>query len=348
MHYVGVDLHKERSWFYIMDENGNRLSSKSISNELKVLKEYFESIPKPFRLAVEATYNWYFFVDLAEEFADKVYLANSYELKAFAKRNKKTDKIDAKLIADILRKGYLPSVYIANKETRQLKESLRYRMNLVKDRSRVIYRLKALLDKLGLKVTADFTTIRALNNIDFSSIPNGYHSLVKKYSEQLAWYREKIWEYRKNLETELIKDRDIINLISIPGLSFFSAALIKTEIADISRFKNFNNLCSYAGLAPRIHQSANTLRNGPLSKNRCKNLQWILIENAIHFIHAMPNIAKKHELIKKRKGYNTAKVATARDMLKAVYHVLKEQRPFFKEYKDKSIRTHAAPALCGV
>ncbi|MCK4917727.1 MAG: IS110 family transposase [Candidatus Omnitrophica bacterium] len=136
-------------------------------------------------------------------------------------------------------------------------------------------------------------------------------------------------------------------MISIPGLSFFSAALIKTEISDISRFKNFNSLCSYAGLAPRVHQSANTTRNGPLSKNRCKNLQWILIETAIHFIHAMPEIAKKHERIKNRKGYNTAKVATARDMLKAVYHVLKEHRPFFIK-KNNFIRTHAAPALSRV
>jgi len=347
MNYVGVDLHKEQSWFYVMNENGKKISSKSISNEIEVLKEYFQSIPKPFKLAVESTYNWYFFVDLAEKYADKVYLANSYELKAFAKRNKKTDKIDAKLIADILRKGYLPSVYIADKKTRQMKESLRYRMNLIKDRSRAIFRLRALLDKLGLKATGNFATDKALDAINFELIPENYQSIVKKYIEQLKWYRIKIFEYKKELENTVKFDKDIINLMSIPGLSFFSAALIKTEIADISRFKNFNRLCSYAGLAPRVHQSANTLHNGPLSKNRCKNLQWILIETVINFIHAMPYIARKHEVIKKRKGYNTAKVSTARDMLKAVYVVLKERRPFLTD-KNVFIRTRAVPALIGV
>lgn len=347
MNYVGVDLHKESSWFYVMDENGKRISSKSIPNKIVILKKYFECIPKPFEIAVEATYNWYFFVDLAESYADKVYLANSYELKAFAKRNKKTDKIDAKLIADVLRKGYLPSVHIADKKTRELKECLRYRMNLVKDRSKVIFKLKTLLDKLGLQATGDFTTNKALESIDFTIIPAGYHSLVEKYIEQLRWYREKIYAYHKDLQEKSITDRDILNLMTIPGLSYFSAALIKTEIADISRFRNFNRLCSYAGLAPKVYQSANTSRGGPLGKNRCKHLQWILIENAIHFIHSMPHIAKKHEQIKKRKGYNTAKVATARDMLKAVYHVLKEQRPFFIN-KNSLIRTHATPALCGV
>lgn len=75
---------------------------------------------------MESTYNWYFLVDMAEQYADTVYPANSYELKAFAKRHKKTDKIDARLIADVLRKGYLPTVTIPGKYIRNIKEILQY------------------------------------------------------------------------------------------------------------------------------------------------------------------------------------------------------------------------------
>ena len=121
MYYVGIDLHKEQSWFYVMKKNGVKVSSNSVSNDLGTLKKYFEKIPKPFKLAVESTYNWYYFVDLAEKYAAEVFLANSYELKAFAKRNKKTDKIDAKLIADVLRKGYLATVTIPSKEIRNIR-----------------------------------------------------------------------------------------------------------------------------------------------------------------------------------------------------------------------------------
>src|SRR3989338_6011896 len=144
-YYVGADLHKEQTWFYVMDHNGTKIDSKSIANSPDSLKSYFASIPTPFILAVEATYNWYFFIDIAEQFAQHVYLANSFELKAFAKRHKKTDKIDAKLIADVLRKGFLPSVFIPDKPTRELKEILHYRINLVRDRSRNIFRLKNVL-----------------------------------------------------------------------------------------------------------------------------------------------------------------------------------------------------------
>jgi len=72
MNNVGVDLHKERSWFYVSDEQGKRLDSQSISNSPELLRNYFSKIPRPFQLAVETTYNWYYFVDIAEEYAAKV------------------------------------------------------------------------------------------------------------------------------------------------------------------------------------------------------------------------------------------------------------------------------------
>ena len=72
MYHVGVDLHKETSWFFIIDSNGKKVDSKNILNEPEILRKYFEQIPKPFVLAVEATYNWYYFVDLAQEYAKEV------------------------------------------------------------------------------------------------------------------------------------------------------------------------------------------------------------------------------------------------------------------------------------
>lgn len=145
-----------------MDQNGNKVLSKSISNKPEVLQQFFQSLTKPFSLAVEAIYNWYFLIDIAERFADYVFLANSFELKAFAKRHKKTDKIDARLIAGLLRKGFLPTVFIPRQEIRQIKELLHYRMNLVQERCRAIFRLKNVLDKFGIESTGDFTSVRQL------------------------------------------------------------------------------------------------------------------------------------------------------------------------------------------
>jgi len=348
MYYIGVDLHKEQSWFYIMDEEGDKVDSRSIPNDTFLLKEYFKLILEPFTLTVESTYNWYFFVDIAEMYAEKVYLANSYELKAFAKRHKKTDKIDARLIADVLRKGYLPAVTIPDKDTRNMKELLRYRMNMVKDRSRSIFRLKATLDKLGDMSWGNFTTYKRLDQINLSNYSLNYQRIITGYIENIKYLNKKIYEADKFIEAKAIEDIDIKNLTSIPGINYFSAMLIKTEIIDVQRFSSFNRLCAYAGLAPRVSQSANKTIHGPLNVNRRKHLQWILLENVYHFIKALPEKTQRYSIIAKRKGHNSAKVALARELLKIIYHLLKEKRVFYKN-KDRSykIRSTVAPALSG-
>jgi transposase len=332
MYYVGSDLHKEETYFYVQDDSGNKVLNKSISNKPELLHKFFQKIPKPFTLAVEATYNWYFFMDIAEQYAGKAYLANSYELKAFAKRHKKTDKIDAHLIADVLRKGYLPTVYIPDPKTRALKELLRYRINLVRDRSRNIFRLKNTIDKLGMDSTGDFTTEKALRAIPLEDVPEQYKYVITGYIDRIISLSQKIHRMKTDLRLELAEDIIIRNLITIDGLDYFSAALVKSEIVDINRFGSFNRLCAYAGLAPRVSQSGKaSAQHGALLANRRKLLQWILLETAYHFIKASPKRLEKYEYLKERKGSNTAKIIMARDMLKIIYHVLKDNRPYYQE-----------------
>ncbi|MCP4648541.1 MAG: IS110 family transposase [PVC group bacterium] len=328
MFYVGVDLHKEQSWFFVMDQEGKKISSKSIANCNDKLNNYFKTIPKPFELAVESTYNWYFLVDMAEQYANEVFLANSYELKAFAKRHKKTDKIDARLIGDILRKGYLPTVTIPDKYIRTIKEALSFRLNIVKDRSRNIFRLKSLLDKLGGKCTGRITSYKRLDQLRSADYPNEYKHIILGYIDRIYFLNQKLSESDQHIRNCFGKDPDVNNLRTIPGIDYFSAALIKSEIIDINRFKSFNRLCAYAGLAPRVHQSANKLIHGSLNVNRRKKLQWILIEIVYSYIQSLPDKTKKYEVIKKRRGSNVAKVSLARDMLKIIYHILKDKREF--------------------
>ncbi|MHB9154781.1 MAG: IS110 family RNA-guided transposase [Endomicrobiales bacterium] len=343
MNYVGVDLHKESSWFYVMDAAGNRIDSRSIANCHDGLRAYYGTIPRPFTLAVESTYNWYYFVDIAEEYAAKVYLANSYELKAFAKRNKKTDKIDARLIADVLRKGYLPSVAIPEKPVRAIKELLHCRMSLVNERTRNISRLKSLLDRHGLTSTGDFTSLKRLQSIPVTELPAVCQIAADNWIEQIDSLTKRIYRVERSLQTIAATDPDARNLSSIPGIGSFGALLIKSEIGDIARFASFNRLCAYAGLAPRTFQSADKEYHGPLNKNRRKHLQWILFEGVYHFTKSDRVRKEKYDVVAKKKSANVARVVTARDLLKIVYRVLKDKRPYY----IASTRTMTPLALDG-
>ena len=149
----------------------------------------------------------------------------------------------------------------------------------------------------------------------------------------------------KDIEQVSQSDLHMSNLMSIPGIGYFSSALIKSEIINIARFASFSRLCAYAGLAPQVSASAKKTFHGPINKNRRKSLQWIILENVYHFIKADPTMQKKYIKLKKRKGHNTAKVALGREMLKIIYHVLKEERSY---YVKKKIQSVVAPALSGV
>lgn len=330
MNYVGVDLHKQTSWFCVLNEKGEKIISKNIQNNEKELLKFFDQIPQPFKLALESTYNWYFFVDMVQPFAKKIYLANPFYLKAFAKQHKKNDKIDAHLIADVLFKGFIPEVSIADKNTREIRELLRSRLSLVSDRTRNIVRLKSLLDKLGLSSGRLYASVNNMDNHVFSQETSSvYQKIIEDYKERIIYLTKKLYQMRKQIIEIVRQDNDMQNLETIPGIGSFSAALIKSEIMDINRFKSFKKLCAYAGLAPRTFSSANKLYHGAINKNRRKYLQWILLENVYKFAKALPSMNEKFERIKKAKNHNTAKVALARDFLRIVYYVLKEKRAFY-------------------
>jgi len=331
MYSVGIDLHKERAWYCVFDAQGRQVSQGSLPASPESFKKFFGEIPRPFKMAVEATYNWYYAIDIAEEYAAEVYLADSYHVKAFAKKHKKTDKIDAKLITWLLHRGDLPTVAIPDKETRKKREVLRYRMRVVSDKTRNIVRVKALLDKLGLKGTGDFNTAKRRDEIRQMSVPAPYGEIVQHYLARIDQLCAEVKELNMLITTLAKTDDDVVHIMSVPGFDSFSALLITTEIFDISRFRSFPAMCAYSGLAPRVHGSGGHYYHGPLNTNRRKYLQWILLENAWHTMRKIPRLERKYVAIKKRKGSNTAKVAVARDVLKIIYHVLKEKRPFYPE-----------------
>lgn len=132
MNYVGVDLHKKTSFFCILNEQGEKIMQKNLTNDPGALRDFIRTIPRPFSLAFESTFNWHFFADIVAEFTDSVFMAKPIELKSFAKQHKKNDKIDAHLRATVLYQGFLPTATIADQYTREVRELLRSRLTLAK------------------------------------------------------------------------------------------------------------------------------------------------------------------------------------------------------------------------
>jgi len=124
------------------------------------------------------------------------------------------------------------------------------------------------------------------------------------------------------------EDRDAMILMTIPGVGYYSALLIKSEIGDVRRFPSAKQLCSYAGLVPSTYASGNACYHGHITKQGSRWLRWILIEAAIHAVKRPGVLRRFYFKVERKKGGQIAKVATARKLLEWIYHILRDGRTY--------------------
>lgn len=330
--FVGIDYHKKFSFATKMDEKGTVLEQVQIKNEPQELQKYVEKLPKGSSIAVEATGSWYHFYELLEERGAEIHLAHPLKVRAIAEAKIKTDKIDSSILAHLLRANLLPEAYIPPREIRDIREILRYRASLVSLRTSIKNKVHAILSKNGEQVGYSNIfgrgSIKCLKDLKLRECYgmgiNGYLKLAEALNELIKEVSEKI--------KEIVADNEGAKLLmSIEGISYFSALLIVSEIGDINRFSNGKKLCSYAGLVPSVHSSGGKTYHGCITKQGSKWLRWILIELSHHFVNGSQRLNEMYKRITKKHGRNTARVAVAREMLKIIYHMLKDKREFITD-----------------
>ena len=147
--WIGIDLHRRRSQIAVIDEHGELSLSRRIVNDREMFLELLGD-PGSAHVALEATYGWEWLAELLEEAGYDLHLAHPLRTRAIAAARVKTDAIDAKTIAHLLRAGFLPEAYVAPRELRDLRELLRHRATLTRMRSAVKNRVHAILAKHGI------------------------------------------------------------------------------------------------------------------------------------------------------------------------------------------------------
>jgi transposase len=139
-----------------------------------------------------------------------------------------------------------------------------------------------------------------------------------------------IHEASKKISSEALNDESAKLLMTIPGISYYSALLIVSEIGDVSRFPDSAHLVSYAGLVPSTRSSGGTTFHGRITKTGSLYLRWVLNQCTWVHIRNEPkgSIAMFYERLRSKKGHSKANVAASAKLLKVVYWVLKEKRPY--------------------
>ncbi len=331
--YIGMDFHLQHSSIAVMDKNGNITEeTKLYHNKVTEIKEFFEKFPKNTDVAIEATRNWYWMIDLLESLNMHVRLVNPKKTRIIAESTIKTDKIDARILAHLTRCNFLPEAYIADKETRDVREMLRYYMHLVRVRASLKNRIHSLLAKNNLSyLNHGFTDLFGKLGREFLKTLNlslVYRDEMDGYLEIIDTLTSKIVELKKDIKKIGSKHRYVPLLTTIPGIGDFGALVLAAEIGEIERFSNAKKLSSYAGLTSTTRQSAEKTWHGSINKDSNKYIRYILVEAVQKAIMRDRKLWEFFQRIKEKKGRGSAVMATARKISIAIYSMLRKNESY--------------------
>lgn len=320
--YVGLDVHKRACYATVMNERGEVVKQEKFPNEREEFKRFFNCIGDA-KVAMEACYCWQPAYELLDEMGYDVELAHPMKTRIIAEAKIKTDASDSEALAHLLRTNLLPTSYVPPRETRELRELVRLRTYLVRERTRFKNKVHAELVKRGIKAMGNPFTKRGMARLRELGI-----GAVDTYVVMMESLDGQINELSKTLKQTAGKNEDAKLLMTAPGVGYFSALLVLAEIGDISRFSDAEKLCSYAGLVPSTRQSGSSVRRGSITKQGSGLLRWALIQCAWAHVRNDGPLAGSFRGIAKRKGVKVAVVATARKMLVAIYWMLKRREVF--------------------
>ena len=321
--YVGIDLHRRRSVIYRMDQDGNRLDCTRIDNEPdRLLAEVAKAGPGA-EVILEATYGWYWAVQLLQDAGHPVHLAHPAG-NEWGKRRVKNDERDARDLADLYRLGRLAESWIAPAEVRELRELVRYRFKLVNLRTGLKAQVHAVMAKEGVLPAWTVMFGPAGNaQLDAMALAEPYTVRIESLRDLIEIYDREIKALERRIHRQLKDHPGYKAVQTIEGVGPVLGAIFVAEIGDVSRFRSAEALCSWAGLTPRHRESDTKVIRGSITKMGSKLVRWAAIE-AVVGTHSNPRIRAQYMILTKRRGKYKARTAAARKLLTLVFYGLRD------------------------
>jgi transposase len=336
----------------VLDEDGTLLDEQRFPNSSKGIEEFAEKLIKfqdTVKAVVESTGNlWFQIHDRLEEHGFDVALSNPSKTRLIAEAKVKTDMVDARTLAALLRADMLLTCYVPGEELRSRRELLRHRLSLVKSRTAVKNRIHGLLDKHGLRMPG--TTAFSRDNVTWlKGLRLGFmdNAILESNIALLEALNLQIMIIEEKIAVLAVEDTRARLLMTMPGIGYFTAMLILCEIGDICRFKGDKKFASWMGLVPSVHQSGERTRVGGVSRQGNKRLRWALVESAKTAVQHDGRLGEMYERVSRRMGSGCATVAVAHEMARILYFMLSRNEPYrgenrgLTERKLKNMRRRA-------
>ena len=336
MNYSAIDYHKKNSFISTCNEQGERIAEAKIcGNDPSAFARYFARLGEgPGKVVVEACWNWSWLHDVLSELEpiEEVVLAHPYKTRVIAEAQIKSDKLDARILSQLLRTKLIARAHVPSKQTRQRRLLLRQRMFWVRLRTMVRNRVHALLARqhgLTLPQRADLFGSGGMKFLRSVQLEGSEAKLLGQDLEVLEQLELQIKQSEKEIRRQMGQEPEVERLQSIPGVGILLSAVIAAEFDGAERFQSNTKLWAYCGLAPSTRSSDSHTWHGPLLLRCNKWLRWAFIEAAwIAIQHSAYFAAIYQRQLTRGKIPNKAIVVVARRLCEIAWKVLREKRSF--------------------
>lgn len=327
--YAGIDLHSNNSVIVILDANDREVYRKRLPNDLSLIVEALRTFGPINAVAVESTFNWYWLVDGLQDAGYDMRLVNTAAVKQYDGLKHSGDFSDARQLAHLLRLGILPTGYIYPRNARAVRDLLRKRSQLVRQRTTQILSMQNLLARnLGVQASGNELKRWQTANIEaLSLMPEQRLALQSNLAvmqcldEQIGMLESAILE-RARLQPEFHALR------TVSGIGEVLALTIALETGEISRFETPGDFASYARTVNSRRESNGKKKGEGNTKCGNKHLAWAFVE-AAHFAVRYDAQIKRWYQKKASKTLPVVAIkAVAHKLARACYHVMKTGEPF--------------------
>lgn len=331
--YVGLDVHKGFCQAAFLDNEGKLVKDERFENTASGLLELAQAT-KDSEVVMEASSSSMHVYDILVDTC-KVKVAHPLKVKAIASARIKTDKIDARILAHLLRADLIPESYVPSKQHRQARLVVRHRASLVSVRTQIKNKIHAVLTREGVAIPPFRNKFGKKGMLFLQSVQleEAQRASLDSLIAVLEVMNKQIKEADKRVQEYASQDKYAKILVTHIGVGHLTALAASSEICDISRFPTHKKLCSYFGLVPSVYQSGNTDRKGHITKQGSNMMRMLLVQCAWSAVKHSGYFRKKYNKLKKRTGKNKAIVAIARTIAVDMYFMLVRN----EEYKEPKI-----------
>jgi transposase len=336
MLHAGLDLSRRKVDVCLLGDDGEHLDQLAVPPDVDSLRTLARRIDEvhaePVSAVVESMTGARIVHDTLEQEGWEVEIADAQKVKGIAPLACKTDKIDSMVLAVLSHRDLVPAIWLPDPEVRSERELARFRLHLVKHRSMLKHRIHSTLINFGKPCTVtDLFGVEGREILKRLEVPEPWRSNVTASVELIDDLECQIAQINRRLREGHAEHPYIPLLLSVPGIGWVLAFTIAAEIGEIERFASPQKLTGYTGLCPRVNQSGEADRRGPLSKHGPRYLRWALLEATMHALKH-PAYAERYQRNKRRlgkqRGAKVAQIDIARRLAHAIWHMLTRQEKF--------------------